>query len=556
LIKITLPCFISHLLSFMQNRIVFITLLLMFVFVSCKKTGDNVVTPTPPGNGSVNNSDTTLKSISPIPVGIAIDYSLYMNNSTYRNIVNREANVVVFGYQMKHGAIVKDDGSFDYSKADELFNLASSAGLQVYGHTLVWHQNQNGNYLRSLTIGTNDSNATNVLTSDFQDGTGSSGTGTSLFTGWNLLTGGAASASFAAVAGNNSSRALEVTVTTPGANAYDVQAIGPEWTAKVGNQYKVLVDIKSSVSGGKVRLVNQNTQYQQLDVTPTTTWATYTWTLTALETAPMIRLNFPSQGVYTIDNIRIIDPSTGTPLSNIEIAKAVDTAMSRFIRSTVTRYAGKIKAWDVVNEPISDGTGALRSNTGSTTGDAFYWSQYLGRNYALKAFQYAKAADPNALLFINDYNLEYDNRKLDSLIAYVNELKTKGAVIDGIGTQMHMSVNTSQASIDNMFRKLAATGLKIRVSELDIRVNPSNATGFTLTSSSLSSQAAMYKYVVDSYFSNVPAAQRYGIIVWGVGDSDSWIVTSGKTDYPLLFDGSYNKKPAYTSFLQALKSYK
>lgn len=555
--KITLPCFISQLLSQMQNRIVFLGLCLFSLVVSCKKAEDNTVTPPPPGGGTTTNSDTTLKSVSPIPFGIAIDYSLYINNATYRNIVNREASVVVFGYQMKHGAIVKDDGSFDYSRADELFNLATSGGLEVFGHTLVWHQNQNGNYLRSLTVGTNDSGATNLLTGDFQAGSGTSGTGTSLFTGWNLLVGGTASASFAAVSGNNSTRALEVTVTTPGANAYDVQAIGPGWQAKVGSQYKVLVDIKSSVTGGKVRLVNQNTLYQQYDVTPTTSWATYTWNLTALETAPTIRLNFPSSGVYTIDNIRIIEPGTGTPLSNGEIAKAVDTAMSRFIRSTVIRYTGKIKAWDVVNEPMADGTGALRSNSGTTTGDAFYWSQYLGRNYALKAFQYARAADPNAGLFINDYNLEYDNTKLDSLIAYVNELKSRGAAIDGIGTQMHMNVNTSQAAIDNMFRKLAATGLKVRVSELDIRVNPSNTPGYVLTSSALDNQAAMYKYVVDSYFKNVPAAQRYGIVVWGVGDKDSWIVTTlGKIDYPLLFDGNYNKKPAYSSFLQALKSYK
>jgi endo-1,4-beta-xylanase len=336
-----------------------------------------------------------------------------------------------------------------------------------------------------------------------------------------------------------------------------VQAIGPGWPATVGKQYKIYIDIKASVSGGKVRLVNQNNQYQQSEITPATSWATYSWTVTALETSSIIRLNFPSAGVYTIDNVRIYDATTGTSLSAAQVATAVDTAMNRFIRNTVTRYAGKVKAWDVVNEAISDGTGTIRTHTGTTTADEFYWSQYLGREYALKAFQYARAADPSALLFINDYNLESDNIKLDSLLAFVGELKAKGAKIDGIGTQMHISINTSQAGIDNMFRKLAATGLKVRVSELDIRINPNNAAGFTPSAGVLDSQVAMYRYVIDSYFKNVPAAQRYDFTVWGVADSDSWIVTTQKkVDFPLLFDANYGKKPAYTSVLQALKANK
>jgi endo-1,4-beta-xylanase len=348
---------------------------------------------------------------------------------------------------------------------------------------------------------------------------------------------------------------MEVTVTTPGANAYDIQAIGPEWTATVGKQYTVSIDIKASVANGKVRLVNQTTQYQQSEVTPTTSWATYTWTLSALETAPMLRLNFPAAGIYTIDNIRITDASATTQLPAAEIAKKVDTAMSRFIRHTVTRYVGKIKAWDVVNEAFNDGTGAIRTNQGNpaVTGDKFFWAQYLGRDFGLKAFQYAKAADPAALLFINDYNLEIDNRKLDSLLAYVAELKSKGATIDGIGTQMHVSINTAQSGIDNMFRKLAATGLKVKVTELDVRINPSNAAGFTPTAALLTSQAAMYKYVAESYFRYVPAAQRYGITVWGVADTDSWLYNNGR-DFPLLFDKDYNKKPAFGTLLQEMKN--
>jgi endo-1,4-beta-xylanase len=521
----------------------------LIAITSCKKGGNVAPSPNPNPNPTPTPSgDTTLKAVASFPVGIAIEYDLFKNNSSYKNIVAREADQVTFGYSMKHGAIVKNDGSFDYSRADELLNLATAAGLQVYGHTLVWHANQNGDYLRSLTIDAGTTSSTNLLPEgDFETGSGSS------FTGWSVLVGGTASGSYAAVTGNNSARALEATVITAGANAWDMQAIGPNWTATIGTQYKVSVDIKASVSNGKVKLVNQSNEYQASDISPTTSWTTYTWILTALETSPSLRLNFPSAGVYTIDNIKINEVTAGAPLPAAQAAANIDSAMSRFIRNSAMRYAGKVRAWDVLNEAINDGTGTIR-NSGTETSDAFFWAKYLGRDYAVKAFNYAKAADPNALLFINDYNLEYDSRKLDSLIAYVNELKSKGAKIDGIGTQMHININTSKTAIDNMFMKLAATGLKVRVSELDVRVNPNNLTGFTPTTQNFTDQADMYKYVAQSFIKNVPAAQRYDFTIWGVADNDSWIVTAlKKEDYPLLFDANYSKKPALSSLLQGLK---
>jgi len=538
----------------MKMRVFFIAFAGLVLMISCKKNNDPGTPGPGPGPGPSVDTAGPLKNIASFPIGMAIDYTLFKNNASYRNTVATEADGVTFGYQMKHGAIVRDDGSFDFSRADELLNLANTAGLEVFGHTLVWHENQNGNYLRSLTVSSGSGGPNLLPSGDFEAGAGVTGTGSSLFTGWNVLVGGNAVGTYTAVAGNNSSRALEANVTTAGTNAYDMQAIGSNWTATVGTQYRVSVDIKASVTNGRVRLVNQNNQYQQSDITPTTSWATYTWTLTALETSPILRLNFPNAGTYTVDNIKIADVSGGPPPDPQQVAAAVDSAMSRFIRASMTRYAGKVKAWDVVNEPMSDGTGAVRSNSGTTTGDRFFWSQYLGRNYALKAFQYAKAADPSALLFINDYNLESDNTKLDSLIAYVNELKSKGAPIDGIGTQMHIGTNVSLTAVENMFKKLAATGLKVRVSELDIRVNLTNVAGFTPSSAVLVQQSDVYKSIAEAYIRNVPAAQRHGMTIWGVADSDSWYVTvMGRAEFPLLFDGNYQKKPAYTGFLKGLK---
>src|SRR5829696_3877066 len=147
--------------------------------VSCKKdkdTGGTPVVPLPPVT-PVADTAGPLKSAAVFPIGIAIEYALFKNNAAYKNIVAREADQVTFGYQMKHGAIVKDDGSFDYSLADELLNLSTAAGLQVFGHTLVWHQNQNGNYLRSLTVDAGSTSTSNLLSAgDFEAGTGTTGT--------------------------------------------------------------------------------------------------------------------------------------------------------------------------------------------------------------------------------------------------------------------------------------------------------------------------------------------------------------------------------------------
>jgi endo-1,4-beta-xylanase len=238
-----------------------------------------------------------------------------------------------------------------------------------------------------------------------------------------------------------------------------------------------------------------------------------------------------------------------------QIATKLDEALGMYITTMVNRYKAKVKAWDVVNELLDD-NGNLRNNANSPTPsgatDWFVWSHYLGRDYALKAFNYAKAADPTASLFINDYNLESRPVKLDSLIKMVAELKTRGAKVDGIGTQMHITRATSYAGIDQMFQKLAATGLKIHVSELDVRINPNVVPGYILTAMEENYQAAMYLYVVQSYLKYVPKAQQFGITVWGVSDNTSWLYNNGK-DYPLLYRADFSKKQAYAGVLKALR---
>lgn len=434
-------------------------------------TGNNTTTTTTDTSGALKN---TVSSSFP-NMGFAVTYTPMSTIPAYLATVKREGNIVTFGNELKEGSVVHNDGTYDYTTADALYKLCSDNGLQVYGHTLVWYSQQNAVYLNGLiaaagTPGTGGSDAPNLLkglNGDFEQGSGDT------FTNWTNLAGNSSSATFSAVTGNGTSRALQVSVTAPGTNAYDVQSIGPQFNFTPAHTLNVSIDIKSSVANGTVRVVIQNTSYQQYDITPTTDWKTYTFSLTVNEPAPNFRLNFPAAGVYTIDNIIVSDPAqanggTGAkPPTAAQAATVVDAEMKRYITTTMTRYAGKINAWDVVNEALAD-NGAIRSNANYTipaanASNQFLYGQYLGTrydqdNYILKAFQYAKAANPNALRFINDYNLEYSKAKVDSMKALVTFINSKGALVDGIGTQMHINLNTSRSSIDYAFQALASTG--------------------------------------------------------------------------------------------------
>lgn len=524
-------------------------------FSSCSKKDDTSGT-TPPPIVTATDTSTLKGSASGMFFGMAVTNSLFANTAAYAATVKGQANQVTFGNEMKYGSIVQNDGTLNFTTADALYNLCTAAGLQVYGHNLCWYTQQNTNYLNTLTTGTSVSNVNLALNGSFE-----SGISTNWFTQVSSTAPTAAAITLDNTTAEDGNNSLKVVVTTPGPNTYSIQAVNDAFAgaSAAGGTYKVSFWAKGT---GSVILVLQGTQYEGATTFNTTsTWAQYTTTVTlpSNETAPQVRFNFAAAGTYNIDNI-VVNSTASIALTQAQKVANIDAAFNSYITGMCTHYAGKVKAWDVVNEIMNDGASGLRtsSNTNSGvapagTGGIFYWTDYLGRNTALKAFNYAHAADPNALLFINDYNLEYNSIKLDSLIALVKEIQNKGGHIDGIGTQMHININTSTSGIDAMFVKLAATGLKVRISELDIALNTSQAASFSPTSAQYAQQATLYHYVVNSFKTNVPKAQQYGITVWGVSDNDSWINTTAHPDYPLLFDATYTKKSAYSSVIQALK---
>lgn len=213
------------------------------------------------------------------------------------------------------------------------------------------------------------------------------------------------------------------------------------------------------------------------------------------------------------------------------------------IETVVKHYKGKIIAWDVVNEAFED-DGRKRQTV---------WLQHLGADYVARAFQYAHAADPDVLLFYNDFNLENSVRKRNAVKQMAVDFLSRGIPIHGIGSQSHISVNTKDTAIVNSINELAQTGLKVHISELDISANSANDPNAVFTAELAEKQKQKYKLLVQAY-NSIPKKQQHGITTWNVGDADSWIRSFFKRkDWPLPFDDDYKKKPAYYGILEGLK---
>ncbi|HET9055172.1 MAG TPA: endo-1,4-beta-xylanase, partial [Cyclobacteriaceae bacterium] len=232
----------------------------------------------------------------------------------------------------------------------------------------------------------------------------------------------------------------------------------------------------------------------------------------------------------------------------------ITNALEAWIKDMMEVSKPYVKAWDVVNEPMDDGRPAeLKTGVGKTlAADEFYWQDYMGKDYAVKAFEMArKYGNPSDVLFINDYNLEYSLDKCRGLIAYTEYIESKGAKVDGIGTQMHIAINSDKTRISEMFRLLAATGKQIKVSELDIGLGGVKTED--ATEEQYQAQAEMYKYVIDQYFAIIPPAQRYGITIWSPLDSPEG--SSWRAGEPIgLWNETYVRKLAYSYVAEALKT--
>jgi endo-1,4-beta-xylanase len=216
------------------------------------------------------------------------------------------------------------------------------------------------------------------------------------------------------------------------------------------------------------------------------------------------------------------------------------------IDSVVGRYKGKVFAWDVVNEAISDGK------------DEFYrpslFFQICGEEYIEKAFQWAHAADSNALLFYNDYN-ETDPVKRKKIIELVNRLRGTGIPIHGIGLQAHWSIfSPSEEVLDKTLQDFSNVGLPLHITELDVSVYKKEGRRERNASDSLTAYTPEREAMQSALYERAFAAFRkyrnsiQSVTFWNISDRRSWLdnfPVAGRKDHPLLFDASLQPKKAF-----------
>ena len=228
--------------------------------------------------------------------------------------------------------------------------------------------------------------------------------------------------------------------------------------------------------------------------------------------------------------------------------ESLHAAMIRHIQGVAGHFKGRIAQWDVVNEAIAEGeSGALREASPFTA---------LGPTYIDDAFRAAHEADPQALLFYNDYDIEAPGAaKTEAAYALVKRLKESGVPIQGIGFQMHVDPRhwPSAAEIRQTFERFAALGLAIEVTEMDVPIGEIPGTH----DEKLERQKAMAHDIVAAC---VAVPQCTGITVWGVTDKYSWLASPewgrlrGRLPHdPLPLDADYAPKPMYRGMADALK---
>ena len=260
----------------------------------------------------------------------------------------------------------------------------------------------------------------------------------------------------------------------------------------------------------------------------------------------------------------VFQDESGRPLGR----EALLERMKEHIFTVMGRYKGRIHGWDVVNEAISSDGGFRKCS----------WLEIIGEDYVLKAFEYARQADPGAQLYYNEYDVE-KQPKCEGVIRLIRDLQSKGVHINGIGIQGHWFLDYPRIEeIETSILALSKLGVKLMVTELDVGVLPFYPVDSKLVDLASFSPELQKKH--NPYPSGLPdsvqkdMANRYAqifslfhkhrdkfsrVTFWAVHDGQSWrsyMPINGRTDYPMLFDRHCKPKPAFDAVVKIVQSNK
>ena len=551
-------------------------------------------------------------------LGLGIGMNIYMGEDGRRELSRDNFQMITWGNAMKMDAIVKNNGSLNFANLDPALDALQEDGMKLYGHNFIWHTQQNQTYLKSLIApkmvidSGDDDKCENIVTnSGFEDGNDSG------WNGWSHYSRSVVSG------GHDSDYALKCEMDGETSVNYDCQLWWPVPDGLVeGTVYAYSFYLKSP-DGITVQFIGQNASYSGMygsNFTAPSDWVKCEGEFTYDgNPADVVRIGLQFGGtpnsVIWIDDFKFGPKKDQTSSSKRfyaakrraggisyeyktpeEKAAILTDAMEAWIKGMAEHLNEKgivPVGYDVINEAIADGSnkprgydgvfgGSVNDGDGNVVYDKepqegeeynglnlnwgsghFYWGYYVP-DYAVKAFQFARQYLPaETKLFYNDYNLETSPGKLAAVVDFVNKIDADNGspIVDGIGSQMHITLSGTNDDADNnnakvaqlreqvdaMFQTLAATGKLVRVTELDISLGTSSP-----SAAQYKAQSDAFRTVFESYFENVPEAQQSGITIWSLTDAEDeheyWL--KGQT--PNLFDAKFKRKWAYKGVCDAL----
>ena len=520
----------------------------------------------------------------------------YLNNNTFKNLINKNFSETVAGNAMKMASCVNGNGNMNFETVKQYVKAATDAGLNVYGHTLAWHSQQPKAWLLSLIGDKPDPSSEEtyqvVASKDFTKDQSVGWTSDKTQYGFSINFDG--------------TNGMNIKCTQQNTNAWDVQFQAmTDIALTAGKTYKMTITVKGSKAGkmtghlGDWDTNNDNDAATGVNLSYdfTTDWQDIT-----IDVKPTIDGNFVLMQVNTTDFTGDVYIKTikfegykgkTIPRTKDEMHDALVDAMDKWIKGMMEACDGKVKGWDLVNEAIAgggdDGEGnyALQHSTAynpsgnpdatwDVGGDNFYWQDYLGDlDYIRQACRLARKYGPEDVkLFINDYNLEgvWDittkdgisaSKKVWSMVNWIKKWEADGVTkIDGIGTQMHISYYENSSSQENlkkaitgMFQVMANSGKLCRVSEMDMGYVPNGQNKGINTSQLTEDQhkkmADFYEWIIKEYLRIIPAAQQWSICQWCPTDAPDYSGWRGGEPVG-IWDLDFYRKHVYAGFVRGL----
>ena len=470
----------------------------------------------------------------------------YLNNNTFKNLINKNFSETVAGNAMKMASCVNGNGNMNFETVKQYVKAATDAGLSVYGHTLAWHSQQPKAWLLSLIGDKPDPSSEEtyqvVASKDFTKDQSVGWTSDKTQFGYTITF--------------DSTDGMKIHTTKKCDNSWDVQFLAMEnIPVEINKTYKMTMTVKGSADGKLHSKLGDWNNGEYPDIAFTTEWKDVEVEYKGVVEGSFFMLQCGDfVGDIFVKTIKFEGYKGKTiPRTKDEMHDALVDAMDKWIKGMMEACDGKVKGWDLVNEAIAGG----------------------GLDYIRQACRLARKYGPEDVkLFINDYNLEgvWDittkdgisaSKKVWSMVNWIKKWEADGVTkIDGIGTQMHISYYENSSSQENlkkaitgMFQVMANSGKLCRVSEMDMGYVPNGQNKGINTSQLTEDQhkkmADFYEWIIKEYLRIIPAAQQWSICQWCPTDAPDYSGWRGGEPVG-IWDLDFYRKHVYAGFVRGL----